>query len=47
MVMYRGEIVATLDARTADREEVGLLMATGRRDADAGDVRDAPEPPHG
>jgi len=32
-VMYRGEIVAVLDGRTADREEVGLLMATGRRDA--------------
>ncbi len=32
-VMYRGEIVATLDGRTADREEVGLLMATGRRDS--------------
>jgi simple sugar transport system ATP-binding protein len=32
-VMYRGELVATVDGRTADREEVGLLMATGRRDA--------------
>jgi ABC-type uncharacterized transport system ATPase subunit len=30
-VMYRGEIVDTLDARTVDRNEVGLLMATGRR----------------
>ena len=30
-VMYRGELVATVDARTADREEVGLLMATGGR----------------
>jgi simple sugar transport system ATP-binding protein len=28
-VMYRGEIVAILDGRTAGREEVGLLMATG------------------
>ena len=27
--MYRGEIVAVVDARTADKEEVGLLMATG------------------
>ena len=35
-VMYRGEIVATVDGRTADREDVGLLMATGRRDAVAG-----------
>jgi simple sugar transport system ATP-binding protein len=32
-IMYRGEIVATLDGRSADREEVGLLMATGRREA--------------
>ncbi|HEX6127472.1 MAG TPA: ABC transporter ATP-binding protein [Candidatus Limnocylindria bacterium] len=30
-VMYRGEIVKVLDARTASREEVGLLMATGGR----------------
>jgi simple sugar transport system ATP-binding protein len=30
-VMYRGEIVDVLDAATASREEVGLLMATGRR----------------
>ncbi len=34
-VMYRGEIAATLDGRTANREEVGLLMATGRREAPA------------
>ena len=32
-VMYRGELVATLDGRTANREEVGLLMATGGREA--------------
>jgi simple sugar transport system ATP-binding protein len=32
-VMYRGEIVALLDSRSAEREDVGLLMATGRRDA--------------
>jgi len=31
-VMFRGELVALLDALTAEREEVGLLMATGRRD---------------
>ena len=31
-VMYRGEIVAIRDGRTADKEEIGLLMATGRRD---------------
>ncbi len=30
-VMYRGRIVQVLDARTTDREEVGLLMATGGR----------------
>ena len=28
-VMYRGKLVAVLDGRTANREEVGLLMATG------------------
>jgi len=28
-IMYRGELVAVVDARTADREDVGLLMATG------------------
>ena len=28
-VMYRGELVAVVDGRTADREDVGLLMATG------------------
>jgi hypothetical protein len=27
--MFRGRIVAILDGRTADKEEVGLLMATG------------------
>jgi ABC-type uncharacterized transport system ATPase subunit len=31
-VMYRGRIVKILDARSTDREEVGLLMATGGRD---------------
>jgi general nucleoside transport system ATP-binding protein len=30
-VMYRGRIVAVLDGRSATREEVGLLMATGGR----------------
>ena len=28
-VMYRGRIVAEMDGRTADKSEVGLLMATG------------------
>ena len=35
-VMYRGKIVAVVDGRTASKEDVGLLMATGGRDADAG-----------
>ena len=30
-VMYRGKVVAFLDGRTADKNEVGLLMATGGR----------------
>ena len=30
-VMFRGQLVAVLDGPTADREEVGLLMATGGR----------------
>jgi simple sugar transport system ATP-binding protein len=32
-VMYRGEFVALVDAPTAERDQIGLLMATGRRDA--------------
>ena len=36
-VMYRGKIVAVVDGRTANKEEVGLLMATGGRDASASD----------
>ncbi len=31
-VMYRGRVVAILDGRTADKNEVGLLMATGGRE---------------
>jgi general nucleoside transport system ATP-binding protein len=31
-VMYRGRIVAIRDGRTADKNEVGLLMATGGRE---------------
>jgi simple sugar transport system ATP-binding protein len=30
-VMYRGELVAVVDGRSANREEIGLLMATGGR----------------
>jgi ABC-type uncharacterized transport system ATPase subunit len=33
-VMYRGRIVAELDGRTADKNEVGLYMATGQRSAE-------------
>jgi simple sugar transport system ATP-binding protein len=40
-VMYRGEIVALVDGRpTANKEEIGLLMATGGRAL-------AEEPPNG
>jgi ABC-type uncharacterized transport system ATPase subunit len=34
-IMFRGEIVAIRDGRTADKEEIGLLMATGKRDSGA------------
>jgi ABC-type uncharacterized transport system ATPase subunit len=34
-VMYRGQIVRVLDGRTADKNEVGLLMATGGLDRPA------------
>jgi general nucleoside transport system ATP-binding protein len=37
-VMYRGELVAVVDARTADKNEVGLLMATGGREAATAEV---------
>jgi hypothetical protein len=30
-VMYRGQLVALMDGPTANREDVGLLMATGGR----------------
>jgi general nucleoside transport system ATP-binding protein len=39
-VMYRGQIVALVDGRSANREEVGLLMATGGRTS----ASIAPEP---
>jgi simple sugar transport system ATP-binding protein len=32
-VMYRGELVAERDGRAADKNEIGLLMATGGRPA--------------
>ena len=31
-VIYRGKIVGIVDGRTADKNAVGLLMATGGRD---------------
>jgi simple sugar transport system ATP-binding protein len=37
-VMYRGAIVDVLDGRTADREKVGLLMATGGRATEQAEV---------
>ncbi|MEX1172982.1 MAG: ABC transporter ATP-binding protein [Chloroflexota bacterium] len=44
-VMYRGEVVALVDGPTAEREQIGLLMAAGRRTpaqpADVADVADA------
>ncbi len=33
-VMYRGRLVAIRDARTADKNEIGILMATGGREPD-------------
>jgi simple sugar transport system ATP-binding protein len=38
-VMYRGELVALMDAETADREVVGMLMATGVRNAEEAAAR--------
>jgi hypothetical protein len=41
--MYRGRLVAVLDGRTAEREQIGLLMATGGREAppaSSGDQRE-------
>ena len=32
-VIYRGKLVAVIDGRTADKNAVGLLMATGGRQA--------------
>ena len=35
-VMYRGRLVAVVDGRTADKNEIGLLMATGGQEAGVG-----------
>ena len=37
-VMYRGQVVATVDGRTADKRAVGLLMATGGETHDMADA---------
>jgi simple sugar transport system ATP-binding protein len=34
-VIYRGAIVGVRDGRTADKNEIGLLMATGGLNRDA------------
>ncbi len=45
-VMYRGQIVDIVDGRTADRNEVGLLMATGlKHEAVIATGAIPPEPP--
>ena len=36
-VIYRGKLVAIRDGRTADKNEIGVLMATGGRDVADGD----------
>jgi len=36
--MYRGRIVAVVDGRTANKNEVGLLMATGGEERSPGDA---------
>ena len=48
-VMYRGQIVDIVDGRTADRNEVGMLMATGLRHeaAIASGADRRPRPPRG
>ena len=45
-VMYRGQIVDIVDGRTADRNDVGVLMATGlKHEAAIAIGAAAPEPP--
>ena len=36
-VIYRGKLVAIRDGRTADKNEIGVLMATGGREVTNGD----------
>jgi general nucleoside transport system ATP-binding protein len=41
VVMYRGRLVAEMDGRTADKNEVGLLMATGGQERESATGVDA------
>jgi simple sugar transport system ATP-binding protein len=41
-VIYRGELVAVVDGRTVNREEIGLLMATGGRAEAEAAIKEAP-----
>jgi general nucleoside transport system ATP-binding protein len=43
-VIYRGELVATVDGRSANREKIGLLMATGRASGSGIETQPEPEP---
>jgi simple sugar transport system ATP-binding protein len=45
-VIYRGRLVGLRDGRTADKNEIGLLMATGGR-APVSNVMDAADPAEG
>jgi ABC-type uncharacterized transport system ATPase subunit len=40
-VMYAGKIVSIVDARTAVKEEIGLLMATGAREPSRAPIESA------
>ena len=35
-VMFRGKLVAIIDGAEAEKERVGLIMATGKTDASVG-----------
>ena len=43
-VIYRGKLVGVVDGRTADKNEVGLLMATGGRETAAAGAEPAAPP---
>jgi simple sugar transport system ATP-binding protein len=44
-VIYRGRLVAIRDGRTADKNEIGILMATGGREGPANGATAADGPP--